>query len=101
MAEQSGPPAGPTATPYPPDQRPDYDASNVDELQKLADERSLVVVGTGSGGNVIKADLVHALQAHDQARDTSGRPDLTDLAAERAANRTPRVKSALDLEQED
>lgn len=42
-----------------------YDAMNVPDLQAEADRRGLEVQGTGADGNVVKADLVGALQADD------------------------------------
>lgn len=45
------------------DEATDYQSMNVDELQALADERELEITGTGKDGNVVKADLVNALQA--------------------------------------
>ena len=47
------------------DTSPDYESMTVEDLQALVDDRELEVTGTGSGGNVIKADLVTALQASD------------------------------------
>jgi hypothetical protein len=41
----------------------DYDAESVEELEKLVADRKLEVKGTGADGNVVKADLVKALQA--------------------------------------
>lgn len=46
-----------------------YDAMSPEELQTEADKRGLSVVGTGSGGNVLKKDLVGALQADDAKQD--------------------------------
>jgi hypothetical protein len=45
-----------------------YDAMSVEDLQAEADSRQLEVSGTGSGGNVLKKDLVSALQADDAAK---------------------------------
>lgn len=42
-----------------------YAGMKPDELQAIADERQLSVEGTGKDGNVLKADLVSALDAHD------------------------------------
>lgn len=42
-----------------------YDDLTVPELQDLADERGLQVEGTGADGNVLKGDLVAALEADD------------------------------------
>jgi hypothetical protein len=50
--------------------RTGYDAQTVDQLQALADTRGLTVEGTGSGGHVVKADLVAALQASDATTDS-------------------------------
>jgi hypothetical protein len=41
---------------------------SVEDLQAEADSRQLEVSGTGSGGNVLKKDLVSALQADDAAK---------------------------------
>lgn len=46
-------------------QGPGYDAESVEDLQAEADRRELSVEGTGSNGNVLKKDLVAALQADD------------------------------------
>lgn len=45
----------------------DYARHAADALQVEAERRGLHVEGTGSGGNVLKADLVAALEAHDAA----------------------------------
>ena len=45
--------------------RSKYAGMKPEELQTLADERQLSVEGTGKDGNVVKADLVGALDAHD------------------------------------
>jgi hypothetical protein len=42
-----------------------YNDQPVEDLEKLAAELGLEVEGTGKGGNVVKADLVAALEAHD------------------------------------
>jgi hypothetical protein len=42
-----------------------YGDLTTEELQAKADELGLAVEGTGKGGNVVKADLVAALEAHD------------------------------------
>jgi hypothetical protein len=42
-----------------------YADLTTEELQEKADELGLAVEGTGKGGNVVKADLVAALEAHD------------------------------------
>lgn len=42
-----------------------YDGLTAEELQADADQRQLHVEGTGKDGNVLKADLVTALRAHD------------------------------------
>lgn len=44
-----------------------YDGMKPEELQAEADARQLSVEGTGKDGNVLKADLVTALVAHDVA----------------------------------
>ena len=44
-----------------PDTVAELESLNVDELQAEADRRGLEVDGTGSGGNVVKADLLAAL----------------------------------------
>lgn len=46
-----------------------YDSMSPDALQDAADERGLSVVGTGANGNVLKKDLVAALQADDAKLD--------------------------------
>jgi hypothetical protein len=43
----------------------DYSDMPVDELQAEVDRRGLEVTGTGKDGNVVKADLVKALQDSD------------------------------------
>jgi hypothetical protein len=43
----------------------DYDSHSVEELQVEADRRGLTVEGTGANGNVVKGDLVSALEADD------------------------------------
>lgn len=66
----------------------------VSELEKKADRLQVPVTGTGSGGNVVKHDLVDALAAVEAGpKDTSGRPPLADVAVERVANRNVRVIS--------
>ena len=42
-----------------------YDSQTKDDLQAEADKRGLEVEGTGKDGNVVKADLVAALEADD------------------------------------
>ena len=44
-----------------------YSDQGVDDLTKLAAERKLEVEGTGKDGNVLKDDLVKALEADDVA----------------------------------
>lgn len=44
----------------------DYESMPVEDLQAEADRRDLEVEGTGSGGNVLKKDLVDALKADDE-----------------------------------
>lgn len=44
-----------------------YDGMKPEELQAEAELRQLAVEGTGKDGNVLKADLVTALVAHDAA----------------------------------
>lgn len=43
-----------------------YNSMTVDALKALVEERELEVEGSGSGGNVVKADLIAALEADDQ-----------------------------------
>lgn len=50
------------------DDQPDYGAESVEELQREADKRGLDVEGSGSGGNVLKDDLVKALRADDKSK---------------------------------
>jgi hypothetical protein len=47
-----------------------YAAMKSADLQAEADQRGLTVTGTGAGGNVVKDDLVAALQADDAAKAT-------------------------------
>lgn len=44
-----------------------YDAQTVDELEAEASRRGIEVTGTGKDGNVLKKDLVAALEADDKA----------------------------------
>lgn len=44
----------------------DYEDMDVRELMTLATQRGLDVEGSGAGGNVLKADLVSALEADDE-----------------------------------
>lgn len=44
-----------------------YASQTVDELEAEAARRSLEVTGTGKDGNVLKKDLVAALEADDKA----------------------------------
>lgn len=46
----------------------DYAGKSPDELKALADERKLDVTGTGKDGNVLKGDLVAALEADDASK---------------------------------
>ena len=59
-----------------------YAAQSVEELQAEADSRGLEVEGSGADGRVLKADLVTALEAHDEA----GNPPPSDQAAEGGDN---------------
>lgn len=45
-----------------------YREMSVDDLQAEADSRGLTVEGTGANGNVLKEDLVGALEAHDASQ---------------------------------
>lgn len=45
----------------------DYASQKPSDLQAEADRRGLTVEGTGADGNVLKADLVAALEADDAA----------------------------------
>lgn len=45
-----------------------YAGMKPDELQAMADERELKVTGTGKDGNVLKGDLVAALEADDASK---------------------------------
>jgi hypothetical protein len=47
-----------------------YDEMTVEELQAEAAGRELHVEGTGADGNVLKADLVAALHADDNTKET-------------------------------
>lgn len=49
------------AMPGPAENKADLEAMKKDELEALAEERGVEVKGTGSGGNVLKGDLVKAL----------------------------------------
>lgn len=42
---------------------------SVERLQAEVDARELTVEGTGAGGNVIKDDLIKALEADDEAKE--------------------------------
>lgn len=44
-----------------------YESMTVDDLHEMADTRGLTVDGTGANGNVLKSDLVAALEADDRA----------------------------------
>lgn len=44
-----------------------YAGKTPEELTAEAESRGLAVTGTGKGGNVLKGDLVAALEAHDAA----------------------------------
>lgn len=44
-----------------------YAGMKPEDLQAMVDERQLSVEGSGKDGNVLKADLVAALDAHDVA----------------------------------
>lgn len=44
---------------------PAYEEQSVEDLQAEVDRRELDVEGSGAGGNVVKADLVAALEADD------------------------------------
>jgi hypothetical protein len=46
----------------------DYESQDVDDLKREATKRGLDVEGTGSGGNVLKGDLVSALSADDKSK---------------------------------
>lgn len=46
----------------------DYSKMSAVELQALADQRGVEAGGTGAGGNVVKVDLIAALEADDQAK---------------------------------
>jgi hypothetical protein len=48
-----------------------YDEMTVEDLQAEVDRRGLTVAGTGAGGNVLKKDLVGALQHNDATTDGS------------------------------
>lgn len=47
------------------DEATNYNSMNVEDLQAEADRRGLTVEGTGKDGNVLKSDLVAALEASD------------------------------------
>lgn len=48
-----------------------YDSMSVEDLQAEADSRGLDVQGSGAGGNVVKKDLVAALQANDAQAESN------------------------------
>jgi hypothetical protein len=56
------------ATTQPPSSAPDYSELDVPALEEAVAERDLEVEGTGKDGNVVKADLIAALEADDQAK---------------------------------
>jgi hypothetical protein len=45
----------------------DYEALSPDQLEELRAQRGLAVTGTGKDGRVVKADLIAALKADDEA----------------------------------
>ena len=47
----------------------DYDELSVEELEAEASRRELEVQGTGANGNVLKKDLIAALEADDNKED--------------------------------
>lgn len=47
-----------------------YAGMKPDELQAEAELRGLTVEGSGAGGNILKADYVTALDAHDASSGT-------------------------------
>jgi hypothetical protein len=49
----------------------DYNAASVDEVEAEFKTRGLTATGTGKEGNLLKADMVKALDADDQARTAS------------------------------
>lgn len=51
------------------DEDESYDSWSVDDLKAEVEERGVEVEGSGAGGNVLKADLVAALEQHDQGRE--------------------------------
>lgn len=60
----------------------DYDKLELDDLQTRADGRHVKVTGTGSGGRVLKKDLVDALKAADaEPADQGIDPQLVETAA--------------------
>jgi hypothetical protein len=59
--DRDPPPGAPVPTPEP--ITGDYDRHSAEELQGEADRRGLTVEGTGKDGNVLKSDLVAALEA--------------------------------------
>lgn len=52
-----------------------YGGMKPEELAEEAANRGLTVTGTGKDGNVLKADLVAALDAHDAETGQSGSGD--------------------------
>jgi hypothetical protein len=55
-----------TSTGVAPDSPADYESMSVEDLKAEADRRGLTAEGTGKDGNVLKTDLVKALQADDR-----------------------------------
>lgn len=84
-----------------PTDRAALEGMQVPDLEQEVSRLGLTVEGTGSGGKVVKNDLIEALLAASNIAipgDTSGRPGLAEVAADRAANRNERDKSALSEE---
>lgn len=78
----------------------------VPDLEREVKRLGLKVEGTGAGGNVTKPDLVAALEAHAASGgadpgDTSGRPDLAEVAEERQSSRIVRTIPARDAQEEE
>lgn len=51
-----------------------YDKMSVEDLQSEIDSRGLEVEGTGANGNVLKRDLIAALEADDSTEVSSDNP---------------------------
>ena len=62
----------------------DYSDRKAEELQAEANRRELVVTGTGNGGNVLKRDLVAALEADDADSEDEEESEDSDSEDDKA-----------------